>query len=108
MTRLNNLKNKVKLILKDVYEARDDDKLLYYYICKSIGLEYGINVDKYSFKDVMLNKDLDLPNMESVRRVRQKLQEESKEYWGDKRYERMKAQEEYIEFALNDKECLGD
>ena len=81
MTRLNALKNKIKIILKDIYETRDDDKLLYYHVCKRIGLEYGIDIDNISFKDVMTNKSIEFPNMDSVRRVRQKLQEESKEYF---------------------------
>ena len=86
MARLQYIKKRVETILQNDFEARDDDRYLYYLVCKQI-------------RSVMMNKEILLPNTESVRRCRQKLQEENENLWGNRREERMQLQGEYIDFA---------
>ena len=100
---LYTIKERCENIMTNIYETRDDDKLLYYHVCKEIGLENGINVDSLSFKAVMTNPNMTFPSTESVRRCRQKLQEENHNLWGDKREIRMQHCEDYKNFALDGK-----
>ena len=99
MTRLQHIKKRVETILQNDFEARDDDRYLYYLVCKQICEEQGFDVDALSFRSVMMNKEIVLPNTESVRRCRQKLQEENENLWGVRREERMQLQGEYIDFV---------
>lgn len=100
-TPLERMKNRVRRILKENFEARDDDKLLYYLVCKEYCEEQGYDVDHIEFRVVMFEKKCKIPNMESVRRVRCKLQEEDKSLWGNRRQERMEAQAAYLDFVRN-------
>lgn len=98
-TPLEKMKMRVKRIMTENFESRDDDKLLYYLVCKEYCEEQGYNVDNIPFRTVMFEKKCRIPNMESVRRCRQKLQEEDKTLWGVRRRERMEAQEAFVAFA---------
>ena len=97
--RLMCLKEKIENILENNYEARDNDKILYYEVCKDFCLLQGIDVDSLTLRQAMFDKKLILPNMESVRRCRQKIQEENPKLWGDRREERMQAMAIYEEFS---------
>lgn len=97
--KLNKICNRVEHILQNNYEARDDDRLLYYLVCKQICSEQDMNIDRLSFKSVMMNKNIKLPNYESVRRSRQKIQEANPSLWGDRKMEREALQEAYKKFS---------
>jgi hypothetical protein len=100
-TSLEKMKNRVRRILTENFEARDDDKLLYYLVCKEYCEEQGYNVDDIPYRVVMFEKKCRIPNYETVGRCRRKLQEEDKSLWGNRRQERMEAQEAFVEFARN-------
>lgn len=96
--RLNTMAVKVEEILRDRVKARDDDNVLYAYFLNSL----GISVHKASFWEItrrVVNGDL--PSMESVGRVRRKVQELNPELIGtaEKRKIRYKAIDDYKEFA---------
>lgn len=98
-TPMEQMKKRVHRILLEDYKARDDDQYLYYLVCKEYCEEQGYNVDTIQFRTVMLEKKCNIPNMSTVRRCRAKLQEEDKSLWGDRRQERMEAQEAYLDFV---------
>ncbi len=93
------LKNRVEKILKNNFESRDNDKVLYYEVCKEICQENGYNIDEIGFKAVMFDKVVEFPVSESVTRCRRKLQENNPKLWGNRREERMRAQEAFLDFA---------
>lgn len=68
---MKKIKSMVERALADFPETRDDDFLL-------VARVYGMNFDvSGSFVDIMTHhKTLGLPSFESIRRSRQKLQEE--------------------------------
>lgn len=73
MNRLNTTKALVKTILEQNKAARSSDMRLYYEVCNSINPQ----ILCCRFSDVIMNLDaLRLPPFESVRRSRQKVQEE--------------------------------
>ena len=93
--RLNTMVVKVEEILKNKAKARDDDNVLYAYFLNSL----GVSVRKTSFWEItrrVVNGDL--PSIESVGRVRRKVQELNPELVGtvERRY---KAIDDYKEFA---------
>jgi hypothetical protein len=95
---LNTIKDKVEDILKSFPQTRDSDKLLWLaYLVIHHDLKATLGDEAYnSFKAILLNDDT--PTMESVRRVRQKLQE-SGQYVGEKRADRMKESESVREWS---------
>ena len=98
LENMKTLTEKVMWELENRPETQDCDRVL---LCKLHKDFYGIrNTDTYF--DVMMRRDL--PNPESVRRSRQKIQEEcewlrGKKKTQDKRYE---AQEVFIDFSQAD------
>lgn len=74
--------------------ARSDDRVLVYSIYRDY---YGVTNDK--FVNVLFNTNL--PTMESIGRIRRKIQEEREDLRGDKKTEeaRLAEQEVYIEFS---------
>lgn len=79
-------------------EARNDDWVLFYWICKKINPE----VEFMPFSRVLLNhKLLGLPSIETVSRCRRKLCEEFEELKGSNHIEkgRKEKQEEYKRYA---------
>ena len=94
-----HLKNRIEKILRNNFETRDSDKALYYEVCKEICAENGYNIDQIAFKAVMLDKVVVLPTPETVSRLRRLLQEHDPSLWGNRREERMRAQEDYIDFV---------
>lgn len=96
--KLNTMAVKVEEILRKKSKARDDDNVLYAYFLNSL----GVSVRKTSFWEItrrVVNGDL--PSMESVGRVRRKVQELNPELVGtaEKRKIRYKAIDDYKEFA---------
>lgn len=96
--KLNTLAIKVEEILRNESKTRDDDNVLYAYFLNSL----GVSVRKTSFLEItrrVVNGDL--PSMESVGRVRRKVQELNPELVGtaEKRKIRYKAIDDYKEFA---------
>lgn len=69
MPDLNKIQDQVEQIMKDYYEARNDDKFLIAYFM--IKLQ-----DIKTFSEYYHNKDI--PTVESIRRVRQKIQSSGK------------------------------
>lgn len=96
--KLNTMATIVKEILKNKTKARDDDNVLYAYFLNSL----GFSVRRTSFWEItrrVVNDDL--PSIESVGRVRRKVQELNPELVGtaEKRKIRYKAIDDYKEFA---------
>ena len=96
--KLNTIAVKVEDILRSKPKARDDDNVLYAYFLNSL----GVSVHKTSFWEItrrVVNGDL--PSMESVGRVRRKVQELNPDLVGtaEKRKIRYKAIDDYKEFA---------
>lgn len=94
---LENMKTvteKVKWTLELKPHTRDDDRLLISAIYSDF---YGITCE--TFMDVMKRKDL--PGFESIRRSRQKVQEECEWLRGKKRTQdvRLAEQETYINYS---------
>lgn len=94
MSKLKKVSQMVREVLEQYPDTRSDDRLLIYTIYRNY---YGIVNDK--FVNVIMRHDL--PNFESIRRCRQKIQEECEELRGDKQTEeaRMNEQVEYIDFS---------
>ncbi len=96
--KLNTLAIKIEEILRNESKTRDDDNVLYAYFLNSL----GVSVRKTSFWEItrrVVNGDL--PSIESVGRVRRKVQELNPELVGtaEKRKIRYKAIDDYKEFA---------
>lgn len=96
--KLNTMAAKVEDILRSKSKARDDDNVLYAYFLNSL----GVSVRETSFWEItrrVVNGDL--PSIESVGRVRRKVQELNPELVGtaEKRKIRYKAIDDYKEFA---------
>ncbi len=73
MGRLNVLENKIRKLLVNYPEARNDDNVLIYQYLK----EYH-DIDLISVKDLFLNgRKLGIPSFESITRCRRKIQEHS-------------------------------
>ena len=77
MDNLRNTKNLVRTALETSLKARNSDNYLYYLVCKAIMQPRGVNIDTLSFKEGLLHREqYNLPNYETVRRTRQKIQQE--------------------------------
>ena len=71
MENLKTLEGKVRDILKNYQDARDDDMVLYLVLCN----EYLENAGKISLAEIMAkHKSFGLPGFESVSRTRRRLQ----------------------------------
>ena len=65
----------VKQILQRYPEARNSDNVLYLQVCTFIGKGKGLDINAMSMPHFLLNlKDYGMPQFESVRRTRQKIQ----------------------------------
>lgn len=98
MERLNTMSEKVKEILTNKLTARDNDNVLFAYYLNSL----GVSVRKTSYWEVSQRiVSGELPSLESVGRVRRKVQELHPELGGsaEKRKIRYKATEDYKDFA---------
>lgn len=95
MAKILTIHQMVERILRDYPGTRDDDREL---IKTLYGKYYG--VDYYKPWGAVI-KDKNLPSFESIRRCRQKLQEQIEDLRGSKKSEeaRLDKQEEYLEYA---------
>ena len=96
-SRLNNITAKVWYLLDKYPETRNSDRtLILYYYSEFEG------IFNTPFNRVMENTEL--TSFESIRRARQKIQEEHPEYRAVKSVEdvRIAKQEEFIEYALGE------
>ena len=102
---MDNLRNTTKLVkeaLLNSIRARNSDNYLYYLICKGKLQGQGLDIDSVSLKDGLLNRqEYGLPNFETVRRTRQKIQEHCPELSGTIEVEAIRAinEEAFREYA---------
>lgn len=83
MYEIKSVSKLVKETLINHPDARNSDNYLYYVICHDILAKIGLNIDKLSLTNALLNRKVfGLPPFETVRRTRQKLQEHHPELCG--------------------------
>lgn len=94
--RLNTYKAVIKDLLTDYPRLRGNDRRLYLAVLWKMGYPLDVSIRDF------FNDD-SFPNYESIRRCRQKTQEENPELLPDKETQeaRRLAEEEYLEFARN-------
>ena len=94
LEKMKTLTEKVHWMLTMYPDTRDDDRLLIYKIYK----EY-YHISHQTFLEVLRMEGL--PSFESIRRCRQKIQEEDETLRGTKRTQerRIAAQETYIDYS---------
>ena len=85
MKTIRGTANLVWEVLLNNPAARNSDNYLYSLVCEKRLAEKGLTIDKISFKEGLLaQKEYNLPNFETVRRTRQKLQAQFPELSGAK------------------------
>lgn len=96
MKTLMKLQDKVLEVLVRFPSTRDNDKLLYGAV---LAHYYNIPLGSTSVREVLLNDKL--PSLESIGRIRRKIQAEHEDLRGTKAKEkvRLNAQADYIEYA---------
>jgi hypothetical protein len=102
MKELKNTTKLCKQILTELPDSRNSDNILYYYVCKVNLEKIGIDIDRVSLESALLHRNTyGLPNFETVRRTRQKIQAEFPELSGSNAVEirRMEREEIFREFA---------
>lgn len=102
MHKLNTTKKLVADSLENHPQTRNSDNYLYYIICKGQLEKQGLDIEKISLSNALLNrKAFELPPFESVRRARQKAQEKNPALAALPEVEavRLDLEEEYREFA---------
>ena len=107
MIKLETLENRVKTVLTNHPEARDDDMKLYFIVCQECFYKTH-HITEISFKEFIYNyRELGCPSFESVRRTRQKIQAKHPELGcsPEMRRKRSKCMAVYRKYA-KDKEVL--
>jgi hypothetical protein len=102
MKKLRDVTDKVKSILADNEQARNDDNVLYLHVLRKCGEEKGIDIDSMSIPMFFLHcKDFNLPNYKSVERARRRIQELHPELASNDDTQRAKDEQEmkYEKFA---------
>ena len=97
--RLKNLQNKVKEVLEESVEARNDNFKLVYQVYKKLDIPV-----QFQFMDLMMeHSKYGLPSFESVLRARRKIVETHPELaeCEEVKLFREEQQEEYIQYAIN-------
>ncbi len=94
MSRLNTYEKIVKDILRDHEETRANDRRLYLKLLETLGYDTHATVEEFFLDD-------DYPNLESIRRVRQKIQEKCPGLRPpeDVRNGRRNSEAEYLEYV---------
>ena len=101
MKDLKTIESRVRAILSNYKEARDDDMILYLLYCNRYG---EVRVGKLPFEMVIKNyKFFGIPCFESIRRARQKIQAATPELGcsTDVRRARRKQQVKYKAYAAD-------
>ena len=97
MKTIRGTANLVWEVLLNNRAARNSDNFLYFLVCERRLKEKGLTVDNISFKEGLLaQKEYNLPNFETVRRTRQKLQAQFPELTGAKNVMEARAKREKI------------
>lgn len=98
MTSLKNIETVVEKILEIRKDARENDDVLYVYVCEY----FNRGISSMSCKDFFFSRrSMQCPNFASVTRARRKVFERRPELKPKKVTEARKAMEEvYIEYAL--------
>ena len=93
------IKDRVGFLLENYSVLRDSDKLLWLaYLNMEYGMQHKIGLEAYAkLKEIIMDEDT--PTMESIRRVRQKYQEEGL-FVGEKRSKRLKEADRVKEWAV--------
>lgn len=102
MKSIRGTANLVWEVLLRSHAARNSDNVLYSLVCAEKLKEKGLTIDEISLKDGLLaQKEYNLPNFETVRRARQKLQAQFPELTGSKNVKeaREKREKAFREFA---------
>ena len=98
---IKTIKDRVEKLLVKYNETQDSDKLLWLaYLCQYHDLQTRLRYSKSPYlvlKDVVMQE---APSMESIRRVRQKIQENG-QHVGTKRKQKMKEESAVREWAVN-------
>lgn len=93
MENLKTIEQKVKAVLEQDADARNDDMTLYVRLCDT----YVKGISQQRLDTVLLQYKLfGLPNFESVSRIRRKLQAEQPELMGSTRTQQTREQQERI------------
>lgn len=94
--RINKIADLVKKILEENVLARNSDRVLYFYILRAID-ETALSM---STKDFLLHAE-NVPSFETVRRTRQKVQEQNPELRASDKVKeyRRENEKEYLQFA---------
>ncbi len=110
MKNIRGTANLVFEVLLNSRAARNSDNVLYSLVCEERLKERGLTLDQISLKEGLLaQKEYNLPNFETVRRARQKLQAEFPELSGEKavRDARAKREKAFREFARKEIPARG-
>ena len=105
MLDLKNTTALVKSILEQDKQCRNSDSLLYLKVLSVLGNQKGIDLEKMSVPNFLLNlHGTGLPGFETVRRTRQKIQQHHPELAADERVEcfRMENEAEFRAYARGD------
>ena len=99
MQKLREVKKYVEEVLREKPYTRSSDNILYSCVIEKLGVPSDISAAEF-FRRA---KEIGAPNVESIRRARQKVQAEHPELKGDPDVEAARALEEenYKEFAIN-------
>lgn len=92
----------VKQFLTEIPETRDSDNILYYHVLKEIGRRNGIDIESMSVPHFFLHlRKYGFPQLESIRRARQKVQARFPELAGTAEGERRRLEREdaFLEYA---------
>ena len=91
MDSLKTIEGKVRAVLQENEDARNDDMVLYLALCNL----YLKDAGNMPLAQILLNhKELGLPSFESVGRTRRKLQEKCPELLGSVRMQKIRAKGE--------------
>lgn len=102
---MDNIRNTAVLVKEALIhnpKTRNSDNYLYFVICKAKLAGQGIDISKVNLSDALLNREsLGLPQFETVRRTRQKIQADNPELKGTSEVEAMRAikEEAFRDFA---------
>lgn len=103
MLDLKTTTNLVKYILETEPKTRNSDYLLYLSVIRKIAAVKGVNLDSVKVIDFLSNESLksQFPPIESVGRVRRKLQEKNPDFAATLpvRKQRAEKEAEYIAYA---------
>lgn len=85
MENIKTIESAVRGVLEVNLAARDSDNVLYFCLIDEVAFERGFRRGFTAFDVFIRGKELGLPNYETVRRTRQKLQEKNPELRGSER-----------------------